>query len=289
MERELWNSLYGIVRLLDKSWGCWKYSVSDILGVYFWGVIHDRPMSWAVEPKNWPEDLLPEALPPQSTLSRRMRRSSAQQLMTEVETTWLALVGVSYWWLHVIDGKGLTVSGVSKDADAGYGRCAGGMGRGYKFLAVWGAGPLPQGWELAPMNKSEKTMARALIPGLLGGGYLCGDKEFDANPLYDLSHEAGFQLLAPKRKSGGLGHRKQSPYRLRSIELLKNGVGKALFRFRRQIERDFGGLTTFGGGLGPLPAWVRRFPRVRNWVQAKLLINACRWFRKHLPEALALA
>ena len=56
--------------------------------------------------------------------------------MTEVETIWSVMVGVGFWWLHVIDGKGLTVSGVSKDADTGYGRCAGGMGRGYKFFAV---------------------------------------------------------------------------------------------------------------------------------------------------------
>jgi hypothetical protein len=36
-----------------------------------------------------------------------------------------------------------------------------------------------------------------------------------------------------------------------------------------------------------LPPWVRRFPRVRNWVNAKLLINAARWFRNH-PEVPAL-
>ena len=78
MERELWNSLYGIVRLLDKSWGRWKYSTSDILGVYLWGVVHDRPMSWAADARNWPENLLPEALPSQASMSRRMRRSDVR-------------------------------------------------------------------------------------------------------------------------------------------------------------------------------------------------------------------
>ena len=53
-------------------------------------------------------------------------------------------------------------------------------------------------------------------------------------------------------------------------------------------ERDFGNLVSFGGGLACLPAWVRRFPRVRNWTNAKLLVNAARWFRNH-PESPALA
>jgi hypothetical protein len=294
MERELWTSVYRIMQLLDKPWGHWKYSSSDILAVYFWAVVHDRPMCWATTAGNWPQDIRPQAFPCQSTLSRRMRRADAQQLMTQVETTWLGVVGVNLWWMHIIDAKGLPVAGVSKDQDVRYGRCAGGMATGYKFFAVWGHGPLPLAWALAPMNMSEKTMARELIPSLPGSGYLLGDAEYDANRLYDLANNADYQLLARKRKprggaGTGLGHRRQSPCRLRSIEILKTRFGKQLFRFRRQIERDFGGLTCFGGGLSPLPAWVRRFPRVRNWVQAKLLVNAVRWFKLYLPEALALA
>jgi hypothetical protein len=294
MERELWNSLYGTARLLDKPWGCWEYSSSDILAVYFWSVVHDRPMVWAVTPENWPEDLRPQGLPCQSTMSRRMRKSDVQQLMTEVETTWLGMAGIGLWWMRVIDAKGLTVNVVSKDADVGYGPCAGKMAKGYKFFAVWGGGPLPSAWALGPMNKDERNMARALIPGLPGSGYLLGDGVYDANDLYDLAHENGYRLLAPKKKrrsatGSGIGHRPQSPERLRSIELLKKRFGKYVFRFRRQIERDFAGLTNFAAGLSPLPAWVRRFPRVRNWVHAKLLINAARWLHLHLPEALALA
>jgi hypothetical protein len=291
MERELWTSLYRILRRLDKPFGGWKYSASDVLAVYFWAVVHDRPVSWAADIGNWPADLLLPELPSQSTLSRRLRRDDARRLMSEVEGTWSSVLGVCCWRILVIDGKGLVVSGVSKDADAGYGRAAGGMAKGYKFFAIWGNGPLPVAWALGPMNKSEKTMARELIPDLEGGGYLLGDKEYDCNPLYDLADATGFHLLTPKRqsKSKGLGHRKQSPARLRAIEMLKYPFAKAIFRFRRQIERDFGGLTTFGGGLAPLPAWVRRFTRVRNWVHAKLLVNAARWFRKHQPAAIALA
>lgn len=289
MERELWTVLYCIALKLGKVCGGWKYSASDILAVYFWAVVNDRPMRWASRKANWPSELCPRLLPPQSTVSRRMRRADTQQLMTQIEQTWLAIAGVSHCLIRLIDAKPLAVSGVTKDVDAGYGRGAGGMQKGYKLFAVWGTGPLPLAWGLAAMNKSEKTMARALIPSLPGGGYILGDPEYDCNALYDLAHQADHQLLCPKRqKHRGLGHRPQSPYRLRSIELMKTPFGKTLYRFRRQIERDFGNLTSFGGGLTCLPPWARRSTRVRNWVNAKLLVNAARWFRNH-PEVHALA
>ncbi len=289
MERELWKLLYWMAVKLDNPWGGWKYSTAEIVGVYLWSVVNDRPMDWSVDQANWPPDLGPQRLPQQSTLSRRMRRSDAEQLMSEIEQTFLGLVGVAQALIRMIDGKPLAVSGVTKDQDAGYGRGAGGMQKGYKLYAVWATGPLPLAWGLAPMNRSEKTMARQLIPTLPGEGYLLADAEYDSNALYDLAHDAGHPLLAPKRrKNQGLGHRRQSPNRLRSIELMKHSFGQSLYRFRRQIERDFGNLVSFGGGLTCLPAWVRRFTRVRNWVQAKLLVNAARWF-KHHPHVLALA
>jgi len=289
MERELWQLLYATAIQLDEKWGSWRYKSADILGVYFWAVVHDRPMTWAINKAHWPDDLRPRRVPSQSTLSRRMRNDRTQQLMLKIEQTWLALTTVSWWLLRMIDGKPLVVSGVTKDKDAGYGRGAGGMQKGYKLHAVWSSGPLPLAWGLAPMNVSEKRMARQLIPALPGSGYLLGDAEYDSNALYDLAHQAGHQLLAPKRqKRRGVGHRPQSPHRLRSIELMKQLFGKRLHCFRRQIEREFGTLTNFGGGLMCLPAWVRRFPRVRNWVHAKLLVNAARWFRNH-PEVPAFA
>lgn len=290
MERELWNLLYFAAMKLDKPVGSWKYSTADIVVVYLWCVIYDRPMCWSVEKSNWPEDLCPKCLPSQATLSRRMRRAESQELMTQIERTWIVLTGVAQMWIRVIDGKPLTVSGVSKDADAGYGRAAGGKAKGYKLYAVWpSSGPLPVAWGLAPINAAEETMARHLIRDLPGSGYLLGDSIYDSNALYELAHESDHQLLAPKRvKGSGLGHKRHSPYRLRCIELLKRRFGKGLYRFRRQIERDFGNLTSFGGGLACLPPWVRRFTRVRNWVHAKLLVNAARWIRNH-PDVHAFA
>ncbi|MCY2930121.1 MAG: hypothetical protein NTV86_11635 [Planctomycetota bacterium] len=45
---------------------------------------------------------------------------------------------------------------------------------------------------------------------------------------------------------------------------------------RTGIERSYGNLTSFAGGLGPLPAWVRRPHRVATWVAAKLSLDYTR-------------
>jgi hypothetical protein len=292
MERELWRTLYLLALQLDNPWGRWRYSTAEVLAVYFWAVVHDRPTCWATCPQHWPNELRPVWLIPQSTLSRRLRRPETVELMTAVEQHLVALLALGQYLVHIIDAKALAVSKVSKDPDAGYGRGAGTHQNGYKLYAIWSGGPMPVAWGLAPMNVSEKTMARRLIPTLPGGGYLLGDPEYDANPLYDLATEAGFQLVAKKRKDrgrGGLGHRRQSPSRLRSMELLKTKFGRELFNQRNAIECRFGTMTCTGGGLAPLPAWVRRFNRVRNWVQAKIIAGGVRWLILHEPKKLALA
>ena len=292
MERELWRILYHLTRELDKPWAEWRYATADVLAAYFWAVVNDRPTKWAADPTNWPDGLRPALLPPQSTLRRRLRRPRTVELMTEVEERLLALIAVGWWLVQIIDGKPLAVSGVSKDSDAGYGRGAGGNQKGYKLHAVWGSGPMPIAWGLAPMNVSEKTMARHLIPALPGGGYLLADSPYDANPLYDMAGQAGFQLVAKKIKDrgrGGLGHRRQSAGRLHSIEILATALGGSLWDQRNSIERYFGAWVSTGGGLGSLPAWVRRFSRVRNWIQAKILIAGARWLFLREPNKLALA
>jgi hypothetical protein len=292
MERELWQALYLLASSLDKGWGRWKYTTAEIVAVYFWAVLNDRPTSWAAQPSEWPPDLRPDPLPPQSTLSRRLKQADAVELMTAVEQQLVVLVGLGKHWIHVLDGKPLAVSPISHDRDAAWGRGARGLQKGYKVHAVWNGGPLFMTWALSPMNSSEKTVARRLMESLVGGGYLLADSQYDANYLYDAAEKAGFQLVAkktPGRGRNGLGHRRNSPSRLRSIELLTTQFGAELYRERNAIERMFGVLTSTGGILGPLPAWVRRFHRVRHWVHAKLILNALRWLQTRQPQLLAFA
>jgi hypothetical protein len=274
MERELWLALYNLARRCDPSpyWELVRFFDHHIVGVYLWAVLHDRPVSWACDPANWPKRLWRGTLPSQSTMSRRLRTAEVQCLLNRIEKTLVALGGSGL--VLIVDGKPLIVGTHSKDTDATWGRAGRGYAKGYKLHAIYGRGPLPVAWEVAPLNESEPEVARRLIPLLKrGGGYILGDKAFDSNPLH--ASACGYQLVAERKRPGtGLGHRRHSPGRLRSIQLLHTKFGQDLYRCRDDVERQFGWLTNHGAGLAPLPAWVRRPHRVRLWVQAKLLIHA---------------
>ena len=57
---------------------------------------------------------------------------------------------------------------------------------------------------------------------------------------------------------------------------MQSSFGQGIYQLRGAIERAYGNLTSFGGGLAPLPAWVRHEDRVWLWTSAKLVINAMR-------------
>jgi hypothetical protein len=290
MERELWLTLYKLARQGDPSpwWALTRFFDWEIVCVYLWAVIHDRPTSWACDPNNWPKDLWTRKLPSQPTMSRRLRTTEVQKLLAWAEQHLAALQ--SNGWVKCVDGKPLTVGSHSKDPDAPWGRLRRGWGKGYKFHAIYGVGPLPLAWEVAPLNEAEPQVAARLIPSLRrGGGYILGDSSYDSNPLHETALAMGYQLVAKRKRPGtGLGHRRHSPGRLRSIALLEQKFGQALYAFREQIERQFGWLTNHGGGLAPLPNWVRRFPRVRLWIQAKLLVHAAYVYLTSPPPPLAV-
>jgi hypothetical protein len=274
MDCELYSVLYQAVFSLGKRRrpkGA-IFTDADIAWVFLWAVGHDRGNSWACQRRHWPL-WHRRPLPSPSTLSRRLRTESVQALLRDLE---------AYLRLHApasicrfIDAKPLPIGGCSQDKQAGFGRAAGCMAKGYKLHAIIDIRQGIVAWEVVPMNVSERTLARRLIPELHSPGYLVGDYQYDAAPLYDLAALGGVQLVAPrKRGAKGLGHRRQSPHRLRGLELLGRGFGQNLLRARGNVERWFGNMTAFGGGLGPLPSWVRGLGRVTNWVRAKSIICA---------------
>jgi hypothetical protein len=282
MERELWSRLYDLAVQLDvpawKNRG--KFATAVIVGVFLWAVVHDRPTLWACDRRNWPSDCEME-LPSQSTMSRRLRTQAVEVLLNRMSE----VLGESpETWIKSIDAKPLPIGGYSKDTDAGWGYCINNYAYGYKFYAIWGSGPIPEVWGLAPMNFSECRMAQGLISHLRGTGYLLGDALYDSNKLYDLAWKHGHQFVAPRQKpKSGLGSRRQSPHRLRAIELLTKPFGKALHAERDDAERRFAWLTNCGTGLMALPPWVRRPRRVRLWIYGKLLINCVRLSRNKSP------
>lgn len=285
MERELWEQLYAMVRRLDNAWARGFYRASEVVAVFLWAVVHDRPTSWACLPDNWPPQLsMP--LPSQSTMSRRLRSRGVSELLCRLER---ALGGdPRRWWLQRIDSKPLPIGSYSKDPDARVGRAANRFAKGYKLHLVWGEGPLPSVWRVEPMNTGDATAARALLEELPGEGYVTGDRQYDSNPLHRVASPR-HQIVAQQQRPGqALGHRRHEPSRVHCLEMLRRPFGQAVLALRGPIERCFGHLTSFAGGLGPLPSWVRRQHRVELWVQAKLLLNALRILNRQ-RQAIATA
>lgn len=271
-----------MVRSLSSSnrWGMTNgrrlHSDATIVLVHLWAALHDRPRNWACCQDNWSGRRRPKQLPSPSALSRRLRSASVQQLLRRLGQE-LRAAGPTRLY-KVADAKPLPISPYSRDPDACWGRGAGRMAKGYKLYAIWDDAAFPCAWDVRPMNASEPVVAEEMLPDVAGGGYLLGDAAYDVNRLYDAAAHAGHQLLAPrKRPTGGLGHRNHSPHRLQAIMQLSRPFGETMFKLRDDIERRFGWLSNTAGGLGPLPNWVRRLHRVRNWVHAKLLLHAIRF------------
>jgi hypothetical protein len=215
-------------------------------------------------------------------MSRRTRQKDFWDFLTAVGKRLDGKPAAGLLRLRKIDGKPLTVAAHSQDRDAKWGRGAGQKAKGYKLHAIWSDRPMPDQWRVTPLNVHERDMAKRMLKHLDGCGYLLADGHFDDSELYDAAAKVNHQLVSPRQHPGkGLGHHYQSKHRKRSLEMLEvpakvDRFGRQLHRQRKQIERDFGNITSYSGGLIGLPAWIRRPWRVRTWVHAKLLLNAAR-------------
>jgi len=283
MEHQLFKAIVATLAALDNPRTPARFDFPDerVVQIFYWAVIHDRPTRWACDRRNWPLHLRRRPLPSPSTMSSRLRSARVVALLTRPERRVTAPKGPALYWM--IDGKPLAIGGCSKDRQAGYGRAAGCKAKGYKLHALVGTDGSVACWRVAPMNKDERVMAARLIrhapPEVVG--YVAADGNYDSNRLHEVCGArvpGGLQLVTPRRygPGNGTGHRKQTPGRLRSIELTETptaGFGPRLLADRAEVERRFGNLTNWWGGLSCLPAWVRTHRRVYRWVQAKLALT----------------
>jgi hypothetical protein len=274
MERELWPIGYRELRAAAQG-TTQKYAHYHpwvIAAVLVWAALHDRPVSWACDLRNWSTTRLrPAELPSAATVSRRAARTVFGVFLNRVAAR-LRGEGPPAWEL-IVDGKPLPVGRCSKDPDAR----AGPLGKGYKLHVILGDRCWPEAWAVTAMRDYEGAVAERLLTEICGKGVLLADGNYEASRLYDAAAASGYQLLArPDPQDTGRGHHYQSPYRRIALRCFADGLGWALYRERGAIERAFGNAGSFGGGLGPLPNWVRRRGRVERWVWCKLAINAAR-------------
>ncbi len=278
MERELWPPLYHLLREVEASvrQKDVTYQPGVIVAVFLWAALHDRPVEWACDARNWNTRLRPLALPSPSTMSRRLNDIAVAVILRQIEDR--LRESRSPQLVQAIDGKPLVVGGLSHDPDARCGHGAGKLAKGYKLGTIWAGRALPEAWTITPLNLNEARVAPTLIACVRSEGYLLADNQYDSSELYDLAAEHGLRLVAARKDpDAGIspGHY-QSPHRLSAIDLMNRDFGRDLYNLRVRIEEAYGNATAFAGGLSPLPAWVRRSHRVLRWTWAKLLINGVR-------------
>jgi transposase len=190
-----------------------------------------------------------------------------------------------------MDGKPLQVAWHSTDPHARKGRGAGGLARGYKIHAIVDAQGRPLTWRLAGMDLDERRMAQRLLRDISNTCYVVADANYNSHRVFLAASACGAQLVSPRKRSHvgtKTGHHPQHADRIRCIDLLERQpqpFARDLLIARKAVERYFGNLTNFGGGLTCLPAWVRTYPRVLAWVTAKITISHLRRERESGPVA----
>ena len=247
-----------------------RFADSLIVAMYLWTVWHDRPLCWASDRSHYGSLFRPRKLPSVSQFTRRVKTDSVRIALQAVHDD-LARTHLSSPVAY-LDGKALVVSPVSKDRDAKRGRVSGGFARGYKLHAYASEDGRIALWSVMPLNVAEQSVAAALHKLLAAAAAGTADGRLE--------------LLTPlkgqKRVKGGVHHpvtlRQMGPARRQLAATWKAdpGLCRHVLRDRDDIERTFGILTCTGGGLGPLPAWVRTLARVRRWVGAKIALYHAR-------------
>lgn len=282
MSSQEWRALYGMIRRAERALARPKrkyvYSDTLVVGMYFWSVAHDRPQCWACRRSSYNRIFSPRRLPSVSRFNRRLRSPRCQALIEAVEKAAAPNTGAQT--LQLLDSRPLVVGPCSKDKQARAGRVYGGFARGYRLHACMSESGCFLAWKLTPLNVSEKPVAAELLARTRPAGLVLGDGNFDVGYLYERAARYGGQLLATPCQGAGGGHRRPNPYRLIGLYLWESHA--AWIRAQRKaIDRFFGQHSSYGGGLAPLPAWVRSLERVERWVRAKIVLYHVRLrFRK---------
>jgi hypothetical protein len=246
-----------------------QFSDTLIVAMYVWSVAHDRPKCWAADRSNYHRPFCPRRLPSRSQFERRLAKPRAQALLQAV---WQKLAECDEVpAVLLMDARPLPVGPYSQDVDAAWGKVAGGFARGYKLHAITNDAGFTVFWRVTPLNVAETQVAEELIREAHPQGLLLADGNYDSGKLYDLAAGEGALLFTPLPENVGSGHRPQSHARLLAARLWAQG-GDMIYRCRTKIERQFSQQTCFGGGLGPLPPWVRGLQRVTQWTGTKLMI-----------------
>jgi hypothetical protein len=199
MELERWAELSAAVSAVGASWKRQprdRHSTALIVRVHLWAALFDRPISWACEERNWRAGTRPEALPDQSTMSRRTRRADFMAFLERVGERLNGgkpAAAAPGPLVRVVDGKPLELPNHTTDRDATWARGVSRTSVGYKLHGIYSGNPMPDAFAITTLNVCEKQMAARMVGRLPPpcGGYLLADAHFDASWLFDYCHHHG--------------------------------------------------------------------------------------------------
>jgi len=287
VDRDIWIVLECAARIaarrLPRPRRSFEFSDRQIILMWLWAVLHDRPMCWACARENCSGRFRPRRLPSVSQFCKRLgtprfelARRRLHETLTECGREDL---------LNYIDGKPLVIQGYSTDPDARNGIACGKYAFGYKLHArATERGFIPE-YTVLPLHEGEPNTARSLLERLAPGALVLADANYDSGPLYEAVASRGatlFTRLKGQHLRRPDSQRRPPPARQAAMNLWKSDVRlcERAMEVRDGVERVFARMGNFGGGLGPLPAWVRRLPRVRRWIDAKIAIYHARLIAK---------
>lgn len=285
MDRDVWGRILSAIkaaaRRVEPSVRSPAYGDELVVAMYFWACWHDRPQCWACDRDHYGRLFRPRKLPGVSQFNRRVRTESVQRVCQLVHDA-LAGVGVAVP-VNFADGKPLLVSPVSRDPDARTGHVTGGFGKGYKLHAWVTEDRRIVCWSVTALNVHETHVMEAIcgrLPPQRPDAVVMADGNYDAADLHKAVGRTGARLLVPLR--GAATH----PVTLRQMGAARRehvaasaerpDLVRYLLAWRTEVERTFSALSCYGGGLGPLPSWVRRLERVRRWVGCKISLYHAR-------------
>ena len=267
--RLVYQSLRRVNRGIPKQGRTCQYDDILIVAMYLWSVFHDRPLCWAADRWNYSSLFRPRRLPSRSQFGRRIKSSRCQLLLDGLNRELATVEDVPN--IFLMDSRPLRVGVYSRDPDVRTGYTKDGFTKGYKLHALAAKQGQIVAWRLTGLNRNDKPIAWELIEEARPRGMVLADGSYDSGALYDHVMKQGALLLTPLPDNVGGGHRPQSQARLLAAGMWADGA-EVVYRERLEIERIFSRQSSFGGGLAPLPAWVRRWERVHRWVTAKLIL-----------------
>lgn len=278
MSSHVWKRVYHIVYEVDRTIPRFgrkpRYSDARVVSMYLWSVWWDRPLLWACNRSNYTSWFRPRALPSISQFCRRIKTERCQRILEAVYKQLARTNRGTY--LMFLDGKALPVGPCSQDREARPGRIPSGFARGYKLHAIATLDRRLVAWAVTPLNVSELAAGKELISQYKPQALLFADGAYDSGTLYDETAKHGGEFLTPLPKEPGKPRSRQSKVRLAAFEHWHTKAAQHMYQKRLTIEQCFGNAGSYGGGLGPLPFWVRTLERVRRWVGAKLLFYHAR-------------